>query len=154
MHGTQNFNVDTELKDATRYAVNLAGGPTRVAAESDCRLDAGTISRSYNWECSNYLPADVIAVVERLSGKPIISGLLFRRAMSRTSRAAVDLSCIRIQTAKIANESGEVVHETILSAEDGKLTPNEVKRIDRERLELASAVSGLGEMIHGELVAK
>lgn len=115
------------LKSATRRGVALAGGPNSLKT----RVAPSHISEYGNIAHSMFVPIDVAVEIDRAAKQPVIL-----RAMAE--RLGYDLvpreqsSTVQSLTAaagNLAREAGELVSTAIEVGSDGKLSPNEAKRI-------------------------
>lgn len=137
------------LKTATKEAVEACGPITETAKRT--RLDAGTISRAGNPNESNFIPLDVALDLDSLSGDAKIlrayAALLGFELVRRKSEQAITKEIIS-QAGDVAEQSGDLVSETIKAAADGSLTPAEAKRIDGEAADLERTIRFVRKTTH------
>lgn len=127
-------DIQFAFKAAVRRAVTAAGGCT--AAAEVVRVDAARLSRYGNADAPEFAPVDVCFDLDAAAGDNVVlrawanlAGfeLVARESVER--QVAKDLTAL---AGPLAREAGELVSTAIEAAADGKVSPNEAKRLHAE----------------------
>lgn len=137
------------LKAATKLAVTMAGGPN--AAAPFVRVAASHLSQYGNERETSHIPLDVALDLDSRNSDPVIlrayAGLLGYDIVKREAEKS-EAQKIIAQAGEVAQQSGELVSETIKAAADGAFTPAEAKRIDGEAAELEQSLVKVRRSAH------
>jgi len=136
------------FKAAVRRCVQMAGGCN--AAAQVTRVDAARLSRYGNLDSPEFAPIDVCLELDVAAGAPIcLRALADVSGFELTPRnvdaaTAIDLAHAAGQVAK---ESGDLVSAAIEAGADGKLSPNEARRLHDEAADLGDKVVRLQNIV-------
>jgi hypothetical protein len=128
--------TDTQyaFKAAVRRAVKMAGGPN--AAAEMVRSPASRLSEYGNHDRPVFAPIDVCFDLDRVAGDHVILRAWAELVGFDLVPRAVDDASIAGDLARaagdLARETGEVISFSIEAEADGKLTPNEARRLQPE----------------------
>ena len=136
------------FKAAVRRAVQMAGGCNAAAAMT--RVDAARLSRYGNLDSPEFAPIDVCFDLDAAAGAPICLRALadvygYEIAPRDAGRASV--SDLASAAGEVAKESGDLISQAIEASADGKLTPNEARRLHDEAAELGDKVVRLQNIV-------
>lgn len=123
------------LKDATRQLVHLLGG--LEAAGDMIERGKSQVHRytDHNDPADHFAPIDVVARLEMLAGKPLVTQLLCRVAggvFVPLPHADGAGSALAGGVMALAKELGEVSAAVVEATADGEVTPREARRVERE----------------------
>jgi hypothetical protein len=136
--------TDTQyaFKAAVRRAVKMAGGPN--AAAEMVRSPASRLSEYGNHDRPVFAPVDVCFDLDKAAGDHVIlrawAELLGFDLVPRNVDAASVAADLAHAAGHVAKESGELISAAIEAASDGKLTPNEARRLDEEAADVEAKV--------------
>lgn len=128
-----------------RELIDACGGP--LEAQQVCRLSDTQLSRFQTPNNGAFMPADVIADLERHCGRAIYSRALFEAVDAEASEArqVVDEAC------EAAEEVAGLQREIRLATQDGKiLTPTQRDRLNRQYVRARNELDDVGRLLAGE----
>lgn len=120
------------LKDAETRLVEACGGA--VEAAQFCRVSSSQLHRYTDPSREDcHMPADVVMVLERIAGKPIVTQFLAHKAgWDMSPREQHDSEEIEAMAAALGFEMAELTSEVIRAAADKVIDPTEARRIAKE----------------------
>lgn len=136
------------FKAAFRRAVQMAGGCN--AAANVTRVDAARLSRYGNIDAPEFGPVDVGFDLDMAAGDHVILRAWADLAGFDLTPRNIDeqVSADLAQAAgQVALESGELISAAIDASADGKLTPAEAMRLDKEAADVEEKVIKLRKIV-------
>ncbi|HQF30277.1 MAG TPA: hypothetical protein PLJ34_02420 [Hyphomicrobiales bacterium] len=131
------------LKGAFRQLVIAAGG--QESAASITRVSQSQISRAGSTNEMETLPAlDVIADLEMDTGRPIVTQALARltghEVVALPPAGETSPAAWMAHLGRLIAEAGDVETALVAALADGRVTPDEAQRLDREADEVIEAL--------------
>lgn len=130
------------FKAAVRRAVKMAGGPNATAEM--VRSPASRLSEYGNLDRPVFAPIDVCFELDKAAGDHVIlrawAEQLGFDLVPRNLDAAKAAADLAHAAGQVAKESGELISAAIEAGSDGKLTPNEARRLDEEAADVEAKV--------------
>jgi hypothetical protein len=120
------------LKTAFRMACEDVGSLDALAKATGC--DKSQLSRYGSIEQSIFPPIHICMMVDKISGGDRCLKAIAHLAGYRLERdeRAVKVECMTRHIGAVGQESGELISEMCIAVSDGKVTPTEAERIERE----------------------
>lgn len=128
-----------------RQLIGVCGGLEESAQASG--RSTSTLSRYQTPGADQFMPADVIANLERYGGQPIYS-----RALFEATQSAPAPRNLLVEACEATESASVLQHEIRLAAADGELTPAERARLAARHAEATRQLREVGEVLHaGEI---
>lgn len=142
------------IKNAVRRALRQAGGCLRELAGMT-RLSAAQLSRFGDLNSDQWVPLDVALDLDSLAGEPVITralaGLLGYDLVPST--VIVAQGRLVEHLAGLARESGDVMVGISEALADGRLTLNELARIESDLGDLDAHVQATKATVRAKIMA-
>jgi len=132
------------MKAAQRDLIERCGGIKRVVVLANS--SNGNVGRWNNPGDPDLMPVNVIRVLEADCGVPLITGVMAeasgRRLTDPEAEREADV-CVLQSHAELMRQSAELANAIAMAISDGRVSPAEAHRIDRQASELERASSNL-----------
>ncbi len=131
------------LKAAFRRACEDAGTLQHVAEFT--RVDQARLSRYGNPDSPEFPPIDVMLDIDALSGgdRCLKAWALLRGFELNRTEKGIAVEAMSRHVGAVGKESGELISEMCEALADGKVTPNEAERIERNAQDVIDNVVNL-----------
>lgn len=141
---------DRALKTLFRCLVEEAGGLD--AAATCVRVGRSRLAEYYALGGDAFAPVDVVARLEAIVGRPLVTAELARRAgCALEAMAAAAAGRIDVMLARVGAELGQVNAAYASALADGRVCPEDRARLAREANEARAALDALlGALQAGE----